>query len=280
MNLGITMFATDQSMGPIELARSAEARGFHSLYIPEHTHIPTSRKTPPPTGDEVLPEEYKRTLDPFVALSAAAAVTTKIRLGTGICLVAQRDPIVTAKEVATLDVISGGRFVFGIGFGWNRDEMESHGVEHRTRRELTREKMLAMRKLWTEEKASFAGDFVRIEESWSWPKPLQKPRPPILLGGAPGPKLFAHIAEYADGWIPIGGAGVAKALPELHRAMVDAGRDPATLRIVPFGTIPNEEKLEYYRSLGIDEVVVRIPSASSNEVLPILDEYAKLCESG
>jgi len=136
-----------------------------------------------------------------------------------------------------------------------------------------------MRKLWTEEKASFTGDFVRIEESWSWPKPMQKPQPPILLGGAPGPKLFAHIAEYADGWIPIGGAGVAKALPELHRAMEDAGRDPATLRIVPFGTIPNEEKLEYYRSLGIDEVVVRIPSASSDEVLPILDEYAKLCES-
>jgi len=276
MKLGITMFATDQSMGAIELARSAEARGFHSLYIPEHTHIPTSRKTPPPTGDAALPEEYKRTLDPFVALGAAAAVTTKIRLGTGICLIAQRDPIVTAKEVATLDLISGGRFVLGIGFGWNRDEMESHGVDFRTRRELTREKMLAMHKLWTEEKASFDGDFIRLEESWSWPKPLQNPRPPILIGGSPGPKLFAHIAEYADGWIPIGGAGVAKAIPDLHRAMEEAGRDPASVRIVPFGTVPNAEKLGYYESLGIDEVVLRIPSAPADEVLPILDRYAKL----
>jgi probable F420-dependent oxidoreductase len=280
MNLGITIFATDQSMGAIELARSAEARGFHSLYVPEHTHIPTSRKTPPPTGDAVLPEEYKRTLDPFVALSAAAAVTTKIRLGTGICLVAQRDPIVTAKEVATLDVISGGRFVFGIGFGWNRDEMESHGVDYRARREITREKMLLMQKLWQEEKASFRGDFVRVEESWAWPKPLQRPRPPILLGGAPGPKLFAHIAEYADGWIPIGGAGVAKALPDLHRAMEKAGRDPAAVRVVPFGTVPNREKLDYYQSLGIDEVVLRIPSAPADVVLPILDEYAKLVRTG
>jgi probable F420-dependent oxidoreductase len=276
MKLGITMFATDRSIGVIDLARSAEARGFDSLYIPEHTHIPTSRKTPPPTGDEVLAEEYKRTLDPFVALSAAAAVTTKIRLGTGICLVAQRDPIVTAKEVATLDVISGGRFVFGIGFGWNRDEMESHGVDFRARRELTREKMLAMQELWTEEKASFRGELVQLEESWAWPKPLQKPRPPILLGGAPGPKLFAHIAEYADGWIPIGGAGVAKALPDLRRAVEDAGRDPATVRIVPFGTMPNAEKLDYYASLGIDEVVLRIPSAPADAVQPVLDDCAKL----
>jgi probable F420-dependent oxidoreductase len=279
MKLGITMFATDQSMGAIELARSAEARGFYSLYIPEHTHIPTSRKTSPPTGDDVLPEEYRRTLDPFVALSAAAAVTTKIRLGTGICLIAQRDPIVTAKEVATLDLISGGRFVFGIGFGWNRDEMESHGVDYRTRRELTREKMLAIQKLWTDEKASFHGDFVRIEESWAWPKPLQNPRPPILVGGSAGPKLFAHIAEYADGWIPIGGAGVAKALPDLRRAVEDAGRDPASVRIVPFGTIPNAEKLDYYESLGIDEVVLRLPSAPADAVLPVLDEYAKLIDA-
>jgi probable F420-dependent oxidoreductase len=279
MNLGITMFATDQSMGAIELARSAEARGFHSLYIPEHTHIPTSRKTPPPTGDAVLPEEYKRTLDPFVALGAAAAVTTKIRLGTGICLVAQRDPIVTAKEVATLDLISGGRFVFGIGFGWNRDEMESHGVDFRTRRELTREKMLAMQKLWTDEKASFAGDFVRVGESWAWPKPLQSPRPPILIGGAPGPKLFAHIAEYGDGWIPIGGAGVAKALPDLRRAVENAARDPASVRIVPFGALPNAEKLDYYQSLGIDEVVLRIPSAPADAVLPVLDDYARMIDA-
>ncbi|HEX7407443.1 MAG TPA: LLM class F420-dependent oxidoreductase [Candidatus Binatia bacterium] len=276
MKLGVTMFATDQSIGPVDLARAVETRGFYSLYIPEHTHIPTSRRTPPPTGDKELPEEYKRSLDPFVALAAAAGVTSRIKLGTGICLVAQRDPIVTAKEVATLDLISNGRFVFGIGFGWNQDEMESHGVDFPRRRERVREHVLAMQRLWTNEKASFEGEFVRFEESWSWPKPLQQPRPPILIGGAAGPKLFKHIAEYADGWIPIGGAGVRAALSDLQRAMREAGRDPADLRVVPFGTIPDAGKLEYYHSLGITEVVLRIPSVPADTVLRLLDEYAKL----
>src|SRR5579862_2095343 len=185
--LGITTFVTDQSIDPVQLAREAEARGFASLYLPEHTHIPTSRRTPPPTGDAQLPEEYKRTLDPFVALAAAAAVTSRIRLGTGVCLVAQRDPIVTAKAVATLDRLAGGRFVFGIGFGWNQDEMEQHGVEPRTRRARAREHVLAMQRLWTDERASFDGRFVHLAESWSWPKPVQQPRPHILIGGAPGP---------------------------------------------------------------------------------------------
>lgn len=276
MKLGVTMFATDQAMAPVDLARAVEERGFSSLYVPEHTHIPVSRRTPAPTGDAELPEEYRRTLDPFVALAAAAAVTRKIEIGTGICLVAQRDPIVTAKEVATLDLVSGGRFVFGIGFGWNREEMTSHGVDFRRRREIVREKVLAMQRLWTDERASFAGEFVRFEASWAWPKPLRRPRPPILIGGAPGPKLFRHIAEYADGWIPIGGAGVAAALPDLRRAVDAAGRDPGSMRVVPFGTIPNAEKLRYYESLGIDEVVVRIPSAPADVVLPLLDRYAEL----
>jgi len=276
MELGVTMFATDQAISLVELAREAEERGFSSIFIPEHTHIPTCRRTPPPTGDEVLPEEYKRTLDPFVALGAAAAVTSRIRLGTGICLVAQRDPIVTAKEVATLDLISGGRVVVGVGFGWNREEMESHGVDFRRRREILREKVLAMQRLWADDKASFEGEFVRFEESWSWPKPVQKPRPPILLGGGGGPKLFAHIAEYADGWLPIGGGGVAAALPDLRRTMEEAGRDPASLKVVPFGTIPDRGKLGYYESIGLTEVVLRIPPAPAGLVLPMLDEYAKL----
>ncbi len=274
MKLGITMFATDRSIGPLELARAAEERGFYSFYIPEHTHIPSSRETPPPTGEEKLPEEYSRTLDPFVALSAAAAVTTHLVLGTGICLVAQRDPIVTAKEVATLDLVSGGRFVFGIGFGWNREEMADHGVEYRNRREMVREKVLLMQRLWEDEEASFSGKYVRMSPSWAWPKPSR--RPPILIGGAAGPKLFTHIAEYADGWIPIGGAGIRAALPELSRAAQQAGRDPSELRVVPFGTIPDPGKLEYYASLGIDEVVLRVPSAKRDTVLPILDDYAKL----
>jgi probable F420-dependent oxidoreductase len=276
MKLGVTMFATDRSMNVLDLARGAEARGFHSLYVPEHTHIPTSRRTPAPTGDATLPEEYSRTLDPFVALAGAAAVTTRLVLGTGICLVAQRDPIVTAKEVATLDFLSGGRFVFGIGFGWNREEMASHKVDFRRRRAFVREKVLAMERLWEDERAAFDGALVDFEESWAWPKPVQRPRPPVLIGGAPGATLFAHVAEYGDGWIPIGGAGVAKALPELRRTMEEAGRDPATLRVIPFGTIPDRGKLDYYASLGIDEVVLRIPSAPEAEVLPLLDRYAAL----
>jgi probable F420-dependent oxidoreductase len=270
------MFMTDQTMGPVELAREVEARGLHSLYVPEHTHIPVSRRTPPPTGDAELREEYKRTLDPFVALGMAAAVTERLVVGTGICLVAQRDPIVTAKAVATLDRASGGRFVFGIGFGWNADEIENHGVEMKRRRDIAREHVLAMKALWTDDVASFDGEFVHLEPSWSWPKPVQAGGPPILLGGAPGPILFAQIAEYGDGWIPFGGAGVRAALPDLHGAFEAAGRDPKELRIVPFGTLPDPGKLDYYESIGIDEVVLRVPNGSAEEILPVLDDYAAL----
>jgi probable F420-dependent oxidoreductase len=274
LEIGLTIFATDRSMDLLELAREAEQRGFASLYLPEHTHIPTSRLTPPPTGEAELAEEYRRTLDPFVALGAAAAATSRIKLGTGICLVAQRDPIVLAKEVATLDLISNGRFVFGIGFGWNREEMAQHGVSFTERRDIVREKMLAMRALWTRERAGYLGKRVTVEESWSWPKPVQRPHPPVLLGGAPGPKLFAHIAEYGDGWMPIGGAGIAVSLPLLRAALDARGRDPSSVRIVPFGTVPNPGKLDYYASIGVREVVLRIPSASRDEVLGVLDEYA------
>jgi probable F420-dependent oxidoreductase len=275
MHIGVTMFATDRAIGPVDLAREAEARGFHSLYFPEHTHIPVSRRTPPPTGDAELPEEYKRTLDPFVALGAAAAVTARILLGTGICLVAQRDPIVTAKAVATLDLISGGRFVLGVGFGWNEDEMESHGVTPRLRRAQAREHVLAMQRLWVDDEASFAGEHVRVPPSFSWPKPVQRPWPPVLIGGAAGPKLFAHIAEYADGWMPIGGAGVAAALPALHEATRAAGRDPAGIRVVIYGAVLDEPKMAHYAGLGVSEVVLRLPSAGRDEVLPALDRLAR-----
>jgi probable F420-dependent oxidoreductase len=276
--LGLTMFATDQSMDVVSLAREAEARGFHSLYLPEHTHIPVSRRTPPPTGDAELAEEYRRTLDPLVALAGAAAVTDRILLGTGIALVAQREPIVTAKAVATLDHVSGGRVVLGIGFGWNHDEMEHHGIDVRRRRARTREHMLAMQTLWRDDEASFDGEFVSFSPSWSWPKPVQPGGVPVLLGGAPGPTLFAHIAEYGHGWIPIGGAGVREALPALHAALADAGRDPADLRIVPFGTLPSPDKLGYYEEIGVTEVVLRLPSAPADEVLPLLDRYAGLID--
>jgi probable F420-dependent oxidoreductase len=276
MQCGVTMFGTEQAMRPDELARAAEERGFVSLYVPEHTHIPVSRRTPPPTGDGGLPEYYARSLDPFVALTMAAAATDRLRVGTGICLVAQRDPIVTAKAIASLDRLSGGRFVFGVGFGWNEEELEDHGVDMRRRRDVAREHVLAMQRLWADDEAAFDGEFVQLPPSWSWPKPVQQPWPPVLIGGAAGAKLFAHVAEYADGWIPIGGAGVRAALPQLRHAMETAGRDPATARVVPFGSFPDPGKLDYYGSLGIDEVVLRVPVGGPDVALPVLDDYAKL----
>lgn len=270
MRLGITMFATDRSMAVPELAAEAEARGFDSLYLPEHTHIPTSRRTPAPTGDSTLPEEYGRTVDPFVALAAAASITSRIRLGTGIALIAQREPIVTAKAIATLDLLSAGRFILGIGFGWNREEAADHGVTWPDRRDRAREHVLAMRALWEQDEAIFEGSWVRFEPSWAWPKPAA--HIPVLLGGAPGPVLFRHIAEYGDGWLPIGGAGIREALPALRSACAEAGRP--MVPVVPFGTVPTPGKLDYYESLGIEEVVLRVPSGSRAEVLPLLDQYA------
>ena len=247
MRIGLTIFATDRSMNPVELAREAETRGFYSLYVPEHTHIPVSRRTPPPTGESELPEEYKRT----------------------------HDPIVLAKTIATLDHLSGGRLVLGIGYGWNVDEMESHGVEARRRRAIVREKMLAMQALWSQDVAQFSGEFVRFEPSWQWPKPVQRPRPRVWIGGAAGPTLFAHIAEFADGWMPVGGAGMQAALPELRRAFEARGRDPATLDVAPMGVLPDPAKLAFYASIGITEAVLRLPSAPRDVVMPLLDDYAR-----
>jgi probable F420-dependent oxidoreductase len=275
MDLGVTIFLTDQTIGPVELARAVEERGLHSLYLPEHTHIPVERRTPPPTGDAELSEMYKRILDPYVALAAAGAVTERILLGTGIALVAQRDPIVLAKEVATLDHLTGGRVVLGIGFGWNEDEMEDHGVDYRRRRAHVREHMLLMQALWSQDVAAFDGEFASLAPSWAWPKPVQQPRPRTLIGGAPGPTLFAHIAEYGDGWFPIGGAGVGKALPDLRAAVASAGRDPDAIHVVPFGTLPNPGKLDHYREIGCSEVVLNLPSAGSDQVLRVLDDYVQ-----
>ncbi len=275
MHFGVMMFATDYAMRVDDLARAAEERGFESLWLPEHTHIPVSRRSPWP-GGPVLPKEYWHTQDLFVALATAAAVTTRLKVASGICLLVERDPITTAKEVASVDFLSRGRLLFGIGGGWNAEEMAHHGTDFRRRWRVLRERVLAMKKIWTEDEAVFEGEFVRFEESWSWPKPVQKPWPPIFIGGAAGPKMFAHIAEYADGWIPIGGAGVRAVLPELRRAMEARGRNPADLRVIPFGSVPNSGKLEYYESIGITEVALRLPSAGRDTVLPVLDEYATL----
>jgi probable F420-dependent oxidoreductase len=285
MRYGVTMFATDVSIDVVELARAAEERGIGSLWLPEHTHIPTSRNTQWPAGEGALPDEYKRSLDPLVALAAAATATERLRVGTGILLAAQRDPIVTAKAVATLDHLSGGRASLGVGFGWNEDEMADHGVAYRERRDVAREHVMAMQAIWAEDEAAFAGEHIRFGPTWSWPKPVQRrrvngrdgvPGVPVLLGGDPGPKLFAHVATYCDGWIPIGGKGLTAAIPRLREAVAEAGRDPAGLEVVPFGSIPDHGKLDHFEQIGVTETVFRLPSAPRDVVLPLLDRQAKL----
>lgn len=275
MKLGLTIFLTDRAIDPVRLAVEAEARGFHSLYFPEHTHIPVSRHTPHPSQGRDFDDSYARTLDPFIACAAAASATSRIRLGTGVSVIAQHDPIILAKEIATLDLLSGGRFTLGIGYGWNRDEIASHGIDPATRRARLREHMLTMTALWNNDVAAFTGEHVTLPPSWSWPKPVQRPRPRTLVGGAASPMLFAHIAEFADGWMPIGGSGLRETLPQLRQAFHDADRDPDTLVVVPFGTEPAPAKLDHYRSLGIPEVAARLPEAGPDQVLPLLDAWAE-----
>ena len=278
MELGVLIFPTDLSIRPARLACELEDRGFESLWVTEHTHIPTSRTTPWPGGAN-LPEEYKRTLDPFVALTSAAAVTTRLRLGTGICLVAQHDPIVLAKTIASLDLVSDGRFLFGIGVGWNVEEMADHGVDPARRRGVVREKVLAMRRLWTEEVAEFHGEFVDFPPCWSWPKAVQRPHPPIVMGGAGGPITYRHIIEYCDGWMPIHGRrDVVDALSDLRHAAEDAGRDPASIEIGVFG-VPNDEAIiTRYRELGVARCVLAVPSAPESVVLELLERQTALLD--
>ncbi|MFD0315665.1 LLM class F420-dependent oxidoreductase [Streptomyces flavalbus] len=275
MRIAVTIFLTDETITPARLARELEERGFAGLYLPEHTHIPVERATPYPAGGE-LPREYGRTLDPFVALGQAAAVTERLGVGTGIALVAQRDPIDLAKQIATLDHLSGGRFTLGLGFGWNVEEADDHGVEWRTRRELVRERVALMRALWAEEPTAYEGEFGGVRASYAYPKPVQKPRGPVsgprtLVGGAAGPKLFAHVCEYADGWLPIGGRGLSESLPVLRAAWADAGRDPAALQVVPYAVQPTPGKLAHFADLGIEEVVAQLPPGGEAEVLRALD---------
>jgi probable F420-dependent oxidoreductase len=274
LRLGVTAFLTDLAMAPAELARAAEERGFDSLFLPEHTHLPLRAPTPPAMVEGVRPEDYRRSLDPMVALAAASSTTERIRLGTGVMLVAQHDPIVLAKQLATLDHLSGGRVVLGIGFGWNRAEAEDHGVPFGQRREIAREHVLCMQALWSHDEAAFHGRHVSLDECWSWPKPVQRPRVATLVGGRATPAVFAAIAEYADGWMPIGGAGVAAALPELRRAFEARERDPSTAQVIAFGTVPSDAKLEHYRELGMSEVVLRVPSGDADSMRRALDELA------
>ncbi|MCX5381865.1 LLM class F420-dependent oxidoreductase [Streptomyces sp. NBC_00083] len=274
MRIAATIFLTDQTITPVRLARELEERGFSGLYLPEHTHIPVERATPYPAGGE-LPPEYGRTLDPFVALGQAAAVTERLHLGTGITLVAQHDPIALAKQIATLDHLSGGRFTLGLGFGWNKEEAADHGVAWAERRELVRERMGLMRALWAAEPTAYDGKSGSVRASYVYPKPVRGGAPRILVGGAAGPKLFAHIAEYADGWMPIGGRGLAESLPVLRRVWEEAGRAPGDLQVVPYAVLPGAGKLGRYAELGVEEVVVQLPSAGEGGVGAVLDEYTQ-----
>lgn len=279
MDFGALIFPTDLSVRPDVLARELEDRGFESLWVTEHTHIPTSRLSPWPGGPD-LPEEYKRTLDPFVVLTSAAAATTKLKLATGICLVAQHDPIVLAKTISSLDLVSGGRFIFGIGVGWNVEEMADHGVDPSRRRAIVREKVLAMRELWTKEEASYSGEFVNFEPTWSWPKPVQQPHPPVVMGGAGGPITFRHIIEYCDGWMPIHGRrSVFGRIDDLRAAADSAGRDPATLEIGVFGVPGDPAIIDAYRKAGVSRCVLSLPSAPADTIAPLLDQYASLLDT-
>jgi len=278
MRIGVTCFLTDRDMDPVGVARAAEERGFASLFLPEHTHLPVRADTPPGLVDGVSLDDYKRSLDPFVALATAAAVTSELRLGTGVSLVAQHDPIVMAKQVATLDHLSGGRVDLGIGFGWNRAEAADHGVDFADRRAVAREHVLCMRALWRDDPAEYHGEYVDLDPCWSAPSPAQRPGVPVLLGGVASAGNFAAIAEYGDGWLPVGGSGLGEALPALRRAFEERGRDPASARVVPFGTVPSYEKLAHYQQLGIDEVVLRVPSGGADQMLATLDAHARFVD--
>ncbi|MEV4947640.1 TIGR03619 family F420-dependent LLM class oxidoreductase [Streptomyces sp. NPDC053755] len=275
MRISTTIFLTDETITPVRLARELEQRGFAGLYLPEHTHIPVERTTPYPAAGTELPREYGRTLDPFVALGQAAAVTGSLGIGTGITLVTQHDPIALAKQIATLDHLSGGRFTLGVGFGWNKEEAADHGVEWATRRELGRERMALMRALWAPEPTAYEGALgVSVRASHAWPKPAGG-APRTLLGGAAGPGLFAQIADAADGWMPIGGRGLSQSVPVLRETWEKAGRDPADLRIVPYAVVPNQGKLAHYAELGCEEAVLQLPPGDETEVLRVLDDYAR-----
>jgi len=275
MKYGVQMFPTDYAIPVTELGKACEDLGFESVFFPEHTHIPTSRRTPWPGGAE-LPMEYSHTLDPFVACGAVAAVTKNLKMGTGICLVMQRDPITLAKEVASVDFLSGGRFLFGIGGGWNEDEMENHGTKPTLRWKILRERILAMKEIWTKDEAEFHGEFVNFDPIWSWPKPAAQPHPPILIGGA-GPRTLDRVVEYGDGWMPIGGrsgAILGEKIKELQEMAKAAGRGPMPVSV--FGVPPSKETLENYEAMGVDRAIFGLRPEGAENVIPALKRYAEV----
>ena len=275
MKYGVFIFPTDKAIRPDHLAREVEARGFDSLWYPEHSHIPSSRITPwggqkdaPP-----LPEQYWRSDDVFIALAYAAAVTETLKLGTGISLVSQRDPIWTAKEVATLDHLSGGRVLFGVGYGWNKEEMAQHGTAYGDRRALLREKVLMMKALWTQDEASFDGELMALDPSWAWPKPAQKPHPPIIMGAGAGPRTIADMVEFCDGWLPLATRhDIVDQVARVRDAVAAGGRDPQAFEITAYSA--KVDSLEVLEKAGVDRAVFTLPPLGPDVVIPRLDKLA------
>jgi len=277
MHFGAAMFFTDYSMAPADLGRALEERGFESLWAPEHSHIPVSRTSPFPSGGD-LPKEYYDVMDPFVTLSAAAAATKTLKVGTGVCLVQQRDPIQTAKLVASIDQVSAGRFLFGVGSGWNAEEMADHGTPFKSRHKIARERIEAMQAIWTQDKAEYHGEFVNFDPMMAWPKPVQKPHPPVIVGGA-FPYGARRAIRYGNGWVPHASrpeyGDVSDFLPQFQQMAKKAGRDPATLPVTMFRVVEELDRLRHYRDIGIARVVITLPSAGADQVVPILDRWAE-----
>ena len=275
---GASMFFTDYSMAPGELGQALETRGFESVWAPEHSHIPLTRKTPFPAGGD-LPKKYYDAMDPFVTLTAAAMATKTLKIGTGVCLVAQRDPIQTAKLVASIDQISGGRFLFGIGNGWNQDEMENHGTAFATRHKLAREKVEAMKAIWTQSKAAYHGEMVSFDPMMAWPKPLQKPHPPVIVGGA-FPYSARRAIRYGEGWIPQASRGsyteIADMIPRFRQMASEAGRDPASIAITVWFPKRDADLMKRYQELGVSRVVFNLESEKADKCLPVIDGWAAL----
>jgi probable F420-dependent oxidoreductase len=275
MKFGASMFFTDYSMGPAELAVALEERGFDIVWAPEHSHIPTSRKSSFILGSE-LPKRYYDVMDPFVTLTAAAMATRTLKVGTGVCLVAQRDPIQTAKLVASIDQVSGGRFVFGVGNGWNEDEMENHGTAFATRHKRARENIEAMKEIWTKSEAEYHGEFVNFDPMMAWPKPVQKPYPSILVGGA-FPYSARRAIRYGDGWMPQvterSPTPLIELIPKFRQMCAEADRDPDKMDISIGGQSPDADLAKRYGDAGFNRVSTSLPSEKAGTILPILDEW-------
>jgi len=278
LKFGVVMFVTDYSMDVRDLAVAVEERGLESLFLPEHSHIPVDRASPWPGGPE-LPRHYLHSIDPFVGLSAAAAVTTNLLIGTGVCLVVQRDPIDLAKQVSTLDMLSNGRFLFGIGGGWNREEMANHGTNPARRFEIMRERVLAMKEIWANDEAEFHGKHVDFDPIWQWPKPRQKPHPPILIGGD-GPTVLERVVDYCDGWFPLHGRSdlpMTERISTLNDLAAKRGREPIPVTL--FAGPAQHQVVEEYMNAGVDRYVFSLPSSGSDQVIPVLDRLAEMIET-